>query len=175
MEYDLTIDGLVSQTATFILEEVPAVSSQGEWLERVVIDEMFGFNPNFHDIIETHSVIDGKSIHTRVKEYLMIDTIKSNLCRTIDRATESSIIAFAGDAVTQRNKTAKSIQLVRKEVAGTITVEEKAMLDVLDAMFAQVETMIADGNAKELIVNNVNITIPELEQFIASLPIAPVV
>ena len=173
MQYDLILNNEVIQTATYVAEEIPAPSEKGVWLERSDVVVPMDMNFSYSTIV--HTMTATQSIHTYMPAYFDIQTIQGNLTRAIDRATESSIIAFAGDAVAQRNKTAKSIQLVRKEVAGTITAEEKAMLDVLDAMFAQVETMIADGNAKELIVNNVNITIPELEQFIASLPIAPVV
>ncbi len=74
---------------------------------------------------------------------------KDKKCDEIDSNTSKSIIALVGNDVQQRNKTAKSVQLSRKEIAGTITDEELVMLEALDEGFRQVEVLIADGNALE--------------------------
>ena len=80
----------------------------------------------------------------------LLQQAKDTKCKLVDSATANSIITLAGDLKQQANKQAKSSQLIRKESLGTITDEEKITLDYLDGLFVQIETLIADGNAKEL-------------------------
>jgi len=67
----------------------------------------------------------------------------------IDSQTAIKIVDMAGNLKQQANKQAKSSQLIRKESLGTITDEEKIILDGLDELFVTVETLIAGGNDKE--------------------------
>lgn len=75
---------------------------------------------------------------------------KDTKCQGIDSRTKQSIITLAGSLESQSNKQAKSSQLIRKESLGTITTEEKALLEYLDDLFVQIEVIINDGNAKEV-------------------------
>jgi len=72
----------------------------------------------------------------------------------INSATKRSIISLIGNDVHQRNMTAKAVQLTRKEIKGIITPEESIQLDTLNNLFSQVETLINEGNDKELQIKN---------------------
>ena len=133
MEYNLVLDGFIIQTATFMTEELPS-SSNGIWLERVVEGDS-SHDPIFQKTNVIHTVTETQSIETTEVVYLSIEEIKRNLQSLVDINTESAIITLAGSANTQRNKTAKSVQLLLRLQLGTITVDEQAMLDALNAEF----------------------------------------
>lgn len=80
---------------------------------------------------------------------LKFEDIKLLKCQEIDSKTKKSIIALAGSLEQQSNKQAKASQLILKKIIGTITQEETAMLEHLNGLFTQIETLINDGNAKE--------------------------
>ena len=89
-------------------------------------------------------------MHKPTEEELLQDA-KDTKCQEIDSATKKSIISIAGDAVSQSNKQAKSSQLIRKELKGTLSADgsELELLNTLDALFVEVENLIATGNDKE--------------------------
>lgn len=78
-----------------------------------------------------------------------LEELKLAKCKEIDTNTANAIVALAGDVHSQANKQAKSSQLIRKESLGTITDDEIKILNSLDGLFAQIETLIATGNTKE--------------------------
>ena len=80
---------------------------------------------------------------------LKFEDIKLLKCQEIALKTKKSIIALAGSLEQQSNKQAKASQLILKKVIGTITQEETALLEYLNGLFVQIETLINDGNAKE--------------------------
>ena len=86
------------------------------------------------------------------REDILLKAVKANKVAEIDSATVSKIVGLVGNENKQRNLTAKSTQLMLKEMRGDITDEEKATLDELNGMFAQVEAWIVDGNAREQLV-----------------------
>ena len=165
MQYDLIKDNKIIQTATFVLEEIPAPSDKGVWLERVDIMPD-GFDGNFHTMEEVHTITTTQSITSRDLVYLPIEQIKGNLERTIDRDTEQSILSI-GSVNKQRTITALSVKLARKEANGTITADELVELDSYEALFASIEDLLIAGREKIANINREDITIEEL---VAELP-----
>jgi phosphotransferase system IIB component len=93
--------------------------------------------------------------------------IKVEKIAEVDTKTAASIIALIGDAVNQRNLTAKATQLTLKETRGTISEDETIMLNTLNGIFGEVEVLRETGNALEASIDNVT-TQEELDALLSS-------
>ena len=79
----------------------------------------------------------------------------------IDRTTEQAILAVASRD-RQRNYMAKAQQIERRQRLGTSTAEEDATIDVLEGMWVKIESLVIDGDARELAVDACN-TVAEVD------------
>ena len=105
-----------------------------------------------HKIIKTESATVYTSRELRFDELSadeQLQFLKDAKCKLVDSKTADAIVAVVGSDINQRNLTAKSVQLTLKVAKGTITDIEDTQLSTLDGLFAQVETLRADGNTKE--------------------------
>lgn len=95
-----------------------------------------------------------------IKDTLEYD--KEQAILAVNVKTAEDIVALVGDAEDQRNKTAKSVQLLYIQANGTITDEELVELTALNTMFSTIEQMIADGKTKIATIEACT-TVEELE------------
>lgn len=79
----------------------------------------------------------------------LFQTAKDEKIALIDSRTGNDIEAIVGDNNKQKDKLALATALTRKEAKGTITTEETATLENLEAMSIQVAQLKIDGNARE--------------------------
>ena len=101
----------------------------------------------------------------RMDAHLAVDLQEAKDARinTIDAETGRDIRALIGDPTRQRNLSARINRLLLKRVDGTATQAEVAELVSLDDLFARVELLFTDGNARESVVQTMK-TVAEVAE-----------
>lgn len=85
-------------------------------------------------------------------DLITLDNAKTKRIAEIDAQTGLAIEALVGDNNKQKDLLAESIYLSRLEVKGTITLDQSARLDELEALNIQVGNLKYNGNNREKIV-----------------------
>jgi len=122
----------------------------------------------FSDYTDENNVVVTKAEQETAHLAKLLSDAADAKCIEINNKTKDDIIALVGDSTKQRNSSAKASQLLLKKVNNTSTVADDTLLDQLNALFAQVETLIADGNALEASVRSMA-TIAEIEAVIVAV------
>jgi len=89
---------------------------------------------------------------------IMLNEAKTKRIVEIDAQTSLDIESLVGDNNKQKDLLAESIYLSRLEVKGEATAEQIERLDELESLNMQVLNLKYDGNNREAIVSNVEIT-----------------
>jgi len=110
-------------------------------------------NEAINEWAEAGGIIESHKIDTEI-----LNEIKINKIKAIDTLTAINIESLVGDNNKQKDLLAESIYLSRLEVKGEATAEQIERLDKLEALNMQVLNLKYDGNNKEAIVSNVEIT-----------------
>jgi len=109
----------------------------------------------------TPELINSVWTETYSVEYLPLVDAQALLANQVDSNTRASILDLASENK-QRNYLAKYNELLEKKFDGIITSEETTQMQELKALWATIETLVNDGNAKEVQINDCA-TMAELE------------
>jgi len=94
-------------------------------------------------------------------ENISLEEAKVKKISNIDKQTQLDILAIASEAK-QRNYIAKAVQLEKKQRQGLTDEAEDTQLVALESIWTQIEALVNNGNAKELLVQEAT-TIEEVE------------
>jgi len=142
-----------SKEQDFLTNNPDYIKTDFDFVESLDLYEYDGTNFN---LVSGWEAIKEEQEKEYLKNKLLL--LKDQKCQEIDGNTAKAIIELAGSLESQANKQAKSSQLIRKELLGTITEEEKVKLDNLELLFKQIETLIEDGNHIEAQIQAIEIT-----------------
>jgi len=92
------------------------------------------------------------------EEEEILQKVKNNKIKAIDSQTSLDIESLVGDNNKQKDLLAESIYLSRLEKKDIATPEQIERLDLLESLNMQVLNLKYDGNNREAIVSNVEIT-----------------
>lgn len=131
------VDGaLVEERET--VPEIPEGEPPQDW--RPLVIDYPSYDRSTHqvgnpiDLIEAEQVTRSWTVTARVRDAA---SVKAEVSRRILAATK--------DDTTQRNMTALSVAILKKQVGGTATADELATLALLDAAFAWITATQAEG------------------------------
>jgi len=103
-------------------------------------------------------VKEGGVVETYQTDIELLQKTKNNKIKAIDTQTAIDIESLVGDNNKQKDLLAESIYLSRLEKKDIATPEQIERLDLLESLNMQVLNLKYDGNNREAIVSNVEIT-----------------
>jgi len=111
-----------------------------------------------HDEMYNNWVKEGGVVETYQTDIELLQKTKNNKIKAIDTQTAIDIESLVGDNNKQKDLLAESIYLSRLEKKDIATPEQIERLDLLESLNMQVLNLKYDGNNREAIVSNVEIT-----------------
>jgi len=119
--------------------------------------------PSLSDIYEYTSVYNewisnGGDVEPYETDIEVLNEAKVDKIKAIDTQTSTNIESLVGDNNKQKDLLAESIYLSRLEKKDISTPEQIERLDLLESLNMQVLNLKYDGNNREAIVSNIEIT-----------------